>query len=442
MTAQNKASGFSLKAIYSTLAAALSFRHIDRDPNNRDVAIDHGGNDAESKPRMDHALQLSTVWACMRLISNAIAAMPLFVYERGEVGGRETRRVAREHPLYSILHDSPNADQTAFEFKRYLSWQLLGWGNFYAEIVRGPRGRIVSLEPLMASGMSVRRLENGSRQYTYQDGRGQTIYAEGDIWHLMGPSEDGLVGLSAIGVGWRSMERAANIGESGSRLFGGGMRPSGVVSVDPIFDPEQRKQMKAKLIEGTFNARAMGNMYLLEGGATYQQLTVNPIDAQMMEQMNASVEDICRWFGVPPAKIGHGTAVSNWGTGREQQNLGFLQEVLDPDLVMVEQSIVKWLIPRPERTTIFAEFARESLLRMDSKSRAEFYGKMIDKAVYTPNFCRGLENLEPVDGGDQLFMQSNMIPLNMVGKMTSTAQNDTIAQDTQGNDDELPDEIG
>ena len=439
---KNKASGFSLKAIYSSLTAALTFRHVDRDPNNRDIAIDHGGNDAESKPRTDRAIQLSTVWACMRLISNAIATTPLFVYERGEVEGRETRRVAREHPLYALLHDSPNADQTAFEFKRYLSWQLLGWGNFYALIVRGPRGRIISLEPLMASGMSVRRTANGTREYVYQDNRTQTTYGEDDIWHLMGPSEDGLVGLSPIGVGWRSMERAANIGESGSRLFGGAMRPSGVVSIDEILTKDQRDQMKVKLIDGVFGNRDLGRMHLLEGGAKYQQLTVNPIDAQMMEQMNASVEDICRWFGVPPAKIGHGTSVSNWGTGREQQNLGFLQEVLDPDFVMIEQSAAKWLLPRLERTTFFLEFGRESRLRMDSKSRAEFYGKMIDKAVYTPNFCRGLENLPPVDGGDELFMQSNMIPLNMVGKMTSTAQNDTIAQDTQGNDDELPDQSG
>lgn len=421
---KNKASRFSLKALYSTISAALAFRHLDRDPNNRDVAIDHGGNDAESAPRVDDALQLSTVWACMRLISNAIATMPLFVYERTETNGRETRRIAREHPLYAILHDSPNADQTSFEFRRYLAWQLLGWGNFYARKVRAGR-RIVSLDPLKASDMVVRRTAAGAREYVYQDGRTQTVYGEDDIWHLAGPSEDGLVGLSPIGVGWRSMERARNVGNASSRLFGGAMRPSGVVSIDAILEPDQRKQMKVKLIDGVFGNTDVGRMYLLEGGAKYEQLTINPVDAQMMEQLNASVEDICRWFGVPPAKVGHGTAVSNWGTGREQQNLGFLQEVLDPDLVMIEQSITKWLIVPSERARYFAEFARESLLRMDSASRASFYSTMVQNGVYTRNFCRGLENLEPLPGGDDLTIQSNMIPATLLGKGTNSAPQPT-----------------
>lgn len=427
MTVKNKASGFSLKAIYGSLKDALTFRHIDRDPGNRDIThADHPGHCAA--PRIDRAIQLSTVWACVRLISNSIAAMPLFFYERTETNGRDTRRIAREHPLYALLHDSPNADQTAFEFRRLLSWRLSLWGNFYALKVRSA-GRVIALNPLDPALMHVRRNMAGAREYVYADLSGQKIYSEDEVWHLGGVSEDGLTGLSPIGVGWRSLQRAQNVGDASTRLFGEGMRPSGIVGVKDIFTPIQRTQMKEKLIDGVFGSESLGRMYLLEGDAQYTQLTINPLDAQMMEQTNASVEDICRWFGMPPSKIGHGTAVSNWGTGREQQNLGFLQEVLDPDLVMIEQSIAKWLIPARDRAKYFAEFGREGLLRMDSAARAAFYGAMITNGVYTPDFCRSLENLEPMPGGDQLFMQSNMIPLNMVGKITSTAETGTIPDD-------------
>lgn len=432
--AKNKASGFSLKAIYGSIRAALSFRELDRDPGNRDITRGDYP-DTDCTPKVDRALQLSTVWACVRLISNSIAAMPLFIYERTETGGRETRRIARDHPLYSVLHDSPNADQTAFEFRRLVSWRLSLWGNFYA--LKGKsRGEIKTLDPLDPWLMTVRRNQYGEREYVYADPTGQKVYGEDEVWHLMGPSEDGLTGLSPIGVGWRSLARARNVNDASLRLFGGAMRPSGVVSIDEILDATQREQMKSKLIDGVFGDPSIGKLHLLEGGAKYQQLTINPVDAQMMEQLNASVEDICRWFGMPPSKIGHGTAVSNWGTGREQQNLGFLQEVLDPDLMMIEQSIAKWLMNPVERLTYFAEFGRESRLRMDSSSRANYYDKMIKAGVYTPNFCRALENLEPLPGGDQLFMQSAMLPLDKLGQVTPGTQTDTIPQENDAVEEE------
>lgn len=425
--AKNKASGFSLKAIYGSIRAALSFREMDRDPGNRDITRGDYP-DTDYNPKVDRALQLSTVWACVRLISNSIAAMPLFIYERTETGGRETRRIARDHPLYDLLHDSPNSDQTAFEFRRLLSWRLCLWGNFYALKAKNSR-KIVALDPLDPSLMTVRRTQFGEREYVYADPSGQKTYSEDDVWHIMCVSEDGLTGLSPIGVGWRSLARARSVNDASLKLFGGSMRPSGVVSIGEILTVEQREQMKAKLIDGVFGDPSIGRMHLLEGGATYSQLTINPVDAQMMEQLNASVEDICRWFGMPPSKIGHGTAVSNWGTGREQQELGYLKEVLDPDLTMIEQSIAKWLMSPVERKTFFAEFGRESRLRMDSNSRANYYDKMIKAGIYTPNFCRALENLEPLPGGDQLFMQSAMLPLDKLGQVTPGTQTDTIPQE-------------
>lgn len=428
MSDKGKANRFSLKSIYFSIGDALAWRQIDRDPGNRDVT--NGSYSIEDRtPRIDRALQLSTVWACVKLKANAVSTLPLFLYERTEVNGRESRRVAREHPLYRLLHDSPNADMTAREFWNSIEVRLDTWGNAF--VLKSYSGqRIIALDPLNPALVTVRRTTAGDLQYLYADPKGQKTYTERDIWHIKGFTEDGLTGMSPIGIGARSMARASSAEMASSTLFNGNMRPSGVVAVKEVLTPDQRKGMQSAIIDGVFGDARMGRQYLLEGGATYQQLTINPVDAQLIEQVNASVEDLCRWFGVPPAMIGHGTAVSNWGTGREQQNLGFLQYVIDPDLVSIEQSIAKNLLTPAERQKYFAEFSREGFFRMDSSGRSAYYDKMIKAAVYTPNFCRSLENLEPLPGGDNLFMQSNMIPLDMVGKITSTTQNpDTIAQE-------------
>jgi len=428
MSDKGKPKGLSLKAIYYSIRDALAYRELDRDPGNRDV-VNASWSTTDQTPRIDRALQLSTVWSCVRLVSNAVSTLPLMLYERTEVNGRESRRVAREHPLYRLLHDSPNADMTAREFWSSIEVRLLTWGNaFVLKTFSGTR--IVSLDPLDPGLVTVRRTPAGDLQYLYADPKGQKVYTERDVWHIKGFTEDGLTGLSPIGIGARSMARARSTEIASSTIFSGNMRPSGVVTVNEILTKDQRKQIQEAMIDGVFGDATLGRQYLMEGGAQYKQLTINPVDAQLMEQVNASVEDLCRWFQVPPAMVGHGTAVSNWGTGREQQNLGFLQYVVDPDLVSIEQSIAKNLLTPAERLKYFAEFSREGFFRMDSSGRAAFYDKMIKAGVYTPNFCRALENLEPKDGGDNLFMQSNMVPLDMAGKITSTTQNpDTIAQE-------------
>lgn len=415
------------KSISFSIGDALAYREVLRDPGNRDIVVNDPYN---ATPRIGRALQLSTVFACILLRANAVATMPLFLYERTETAGRDTRRIARDNPWYSILHDSPNADMTAFDFKRCLEIRLLTWGNFYAKKQYRQNGKPLALDPLDPALMTVRRTLDGAVTFVYADPKGQVEYTEDEIWHVKGFSEDGLTGMSPIAIGARSMLSAQNLANAGSKLFGDDLKPTAVLTRQEIFTREQRAQIKEAIKDGMITNTLGGPLRLIEGGMTYQQLAISPQDAQMIEQTNASVEDLCRWFGVPPSKIGHGTAVSNWGTGREQQNLGFLQEVLDPDLVMIEQSIAKCLLSPAERLRYFAEFGRESALRMDSASRAEFYSKMTQNGIYTRNFCRALENLEPIDGGDDLTVQSNLIPLSLLGKTTTTAPtSDTIAQD-------------
>lgn len=411
-----------VKGVFFSIRDALAYRLAVHDPN-KNITTNTGDVTTARTPSIDVALQLSTVWACIRLIAETISTLPLITYERTETDGRDTRKVARQHPLYALLHDSPNADMTAVEFWEAVLSGLLLWGNAYVLILRNGQGTIIALYPLNPAAVTVRRTKSGALSYLYATPAGQVEYGENNIWHVKGFGTDGLCGLSPISTGWRSMAGAAAAEVASSHLYTNQMRPAAVVSVKEFLAPDQRAQMKTKVMGAVFGSVQSGQLQLLEGGMEYKQLTMNPVDAQMLETRQYSVEDLCRWFGVPPAMIGHGTAVSNWGTGREQINMGFLQYVLRPYLVRIEQGIKKSLMTPAERLRYFAEYSLEGLLRADTQARAQFYSTMVQNGLKNRNECRALENDPPYEGGDEFTVQSNLIPLTLLGKITSTAQN-------------------
>lgn len=432
MTEKKTGLAAKAKAIYFSIRDALAYRQVDRDPGNRDVTINNRDYGSNAAPGVDRSLQLSTVWSCVRLISGTVAALPLFVYERVEINGVEGRRKARSHPLYALLHDSPNADMTASEFWEAVIVSLCTWGNAYVRKTYGYGGKLVSLDPIRPEEISVVRGRDGRPRYLHAGSRGHETYTEAEIWHIKGFGVDGLIGLSPIAVGCRSLQSATNIENAASNTFGGNMRPSGIVKIKDILDQNQRKQLQNVLVDSVFSSREMGKLHLLEGGAEYQALTINPVDAQLMEQRGASVEDLCRWFQVPPSMIGHGTAVSNWGTGRQEINLGFKQYVLEQYTHKIEQSIAKHLLTPVERIRYYAEYSFEGLLRSDSAGRAAFYKQALFDGWMCVNEVRALENLPPVPGGDIYRVQSSMVPLDQLGKEPETEpETDTIAQENE-----------
>jgi HK97 family phage portal protein len=439
MSKDTKAGGWSIKQIFYSLRDAVSLRHFYRDPNNRDITrepIGGGSARGDASPRIDRALQLSTVWSCVRLISGTISTLPLFMYERAEKNGRTVRVVAREHPLFTLLHDSPNADMTPVEFWEAIAVGLLTWGNAYVLKTRSG-GRLVALDPLNPAEVTVVRSLDGDVRYVHADARGRREYTEAEVWHIKGFGSDGLIGLSPIGMGWRSMLGAANVEQAASRVFGGNMRPSGVVTIEEILNTDQRGMMKEVIEKGVFGNDQMGYVHLLEGGAKFQQLTINPVDAQMAETLARSVEDICRWFQVPPSMIGHGTAVSNWGTGREQINLGFKQYVLEQYTKRIEKSINKHLLTPAERKRYYAEYSFEGMLRADSAGRSAFYSTALQNGWMTRNEVRELENWEAVDGADDLTCQSNLVPVKLLGK-SPAASTPPEPEETENDD---PDQV-
>lgn len=409
------------KGIFFSIRDALSWRQAVHDPY-KNVTTNYENAPAGRNPGIDTALQLSTVWACIRLIAETISTLPLITYEKVTINGREVRQVAKNIPLYGLLHDSPNADMTAVEFWEAVLFGLLSWGNAYVLKSYGAGNKLVALTPLNPALVTPRRTPGGALEYLYAKPSGQVTYSERDIWHVKGFGTDGLEGLSPIGVGWRSMASATAAEVASADTFTNNMRVSGVVSVKEFLNPDQREQMKTKVMGAVFGSSRTGQLQLLEGGAEFKQLSLNPIDAQMLETRQYSVEDLCRWFSVPPAMVGHGTAVSNWGTGREQQNMGFVQYVLRAYMVRIEQGVKKSLMTPAERLRYFAEYSLDALLRADTETRFRVYSTAVQNGLKTRNEVRALENDPPVEGGDELTVQSNLIPLTMLGKITNTAQ--------------------
>lgn len=372
------------------------------------------GRETGQSVNSETAMQLSVVFACVKLIAETVATLPLIVYQRKPKG----RVVASGHNLYGLLHDSPNADQTAVEFWEEAVANIALRGRCFVHAPRDVVGDVIELRVLDYERMGTPRiLTNGTRVFPYNHPtRGLVEYTDREVWQ-----QKGFGGLSVIQYGARSMGAALATEKAGSKLYSNDMRPVAVVTRDEILNRTQRAQVKEAIQDGMMSSIEGGPLRLIEGGMKYQQLSLSAEDAQLLETRQFSVEDLCRWFGMNPAMIGHGTSVSNWGTGREQINLAFLQYVLRAYTKRLEQGITKWLIKPEERRKIYAEFSVEGLLRADSAGRAAFYSTMVQNGLMTRNEIRDLENLDAMDGGDELTIQSNLVPATMLGQGTTPA---------------------
>lgn len=358
-------------------------------------------------------LGLSAAWACVNLLSGTIASLPLMVYRTKSDSARE---VARDHPLYRLLHDSPNFDQTAVDYWEFKAASIELWGNAYSRKVR-ENGRIVALEPIQPDIVNVRRLENGDIEYRWsQDGKSYVL-TDREVLHIRGFGGNPLGGMSTLTFGRHAFGLATAIDRAAGKTFSNGMRPSGVLSVKEFMTPVQRAQIENALQEkflGTINA---GRPFIAEGGMQWHQLTINPEDAQMLQSRAFSVEEICRFFGVPPHMVGHTEKSTSWGTGLEQQTLGFQKFTLRRRLKRIEQALEKQLLTPDDRASgITIEFNLEGLLRGDSKARAAFYQSGLTNGWMTINEVRALENMPPVEGGNVPRMQSQNVPITQVGQ--------------------------
>lgn len=375
----------------------------------------NGRNDDDNWNRdcgPDAAMQIATVWACIRLVAETISTLPMLVYRQQEDGGRV---VAKDHPLYELLHDSPHFDFTAVEFWEGVAASLCVAGNAYAEkkymsprTAANPYPRIVALEPLSANAVEVYRTEGGARRYRYhRPGKRPREIAEEDMFHVRGFGNGGDEGLSPISYARNTLNSARATAKSATKLYDGNMRHQGVLKMAQGLTPEQRVQARENILNPIVN----GGSGILEHGMEFQNLTMSAQDAQMLETMSFQIEEICRWFRVPPFMVGHTQKSTSWGTGLEQQNIGFLIYSLRPYLSRIEQSIRRSLMNPMERKSLTAEFKVEGLLRGDSAARMTTYATGVQNGIYSRNEVRSWENLPPKDGADELTVQSQNVPV-------------------------------
>lgn len=354
-------------------------------------------------------LALSAAWACVNLLAGTIASLPLVVYRTGPDGQRQ---VARDHPLYRLLHDSPNYDQTSMDFWEGGVAALEIRGNMHARLERSA-GRIVALSPIFDP--TVRRVANGSLRYRWTENGKSFDEPQENVLHVRGFGGSPLGGLSTLTYGRQVFGLSSAVNIAAATTFAQGVRPSLILSAPAERTLGDRRDAIEKALQekhaGAMNA---GRPMLLEGGLTPHQISFSPEDAQMLESRAFSVEEVCRLFGVPPHMIGHTEKSTSWGTGLEQQTLGFQKFTLRKRLKRIEQALMKQLLTPADRAVgITIEFNLEGLLRGDSAGRAAFYKDMTSMGAMTINEVRGLENLPPVEGGDVPRMQSQNIPISM-----------------------------
>ena len=360
---------------------------------------------------VDKSLHLSAVWACVRVISETISTLPLKIYERKPDG---SKIVATDHPVYQILCRQPAIDLTPARFMQMIPASICLRGNSFSEKLFF-RKELVGIRPLLPQYMNVGSDDAGRITYKYSDPVTKTereIPRE-NIMHIRGFSLDAAVGLTPIQFGADIIGSALATHEAASNVFKNGLQNSGFMTSSVPLNPEQRTALRNNLQQfmGSNNA---GKVMLLEGGFDYKGITINPETAQLLESRSFSIEEICRWFGVPPVIIGHMEKQSSWASSIESLYTQFLITGLRPMLVNIEQEIGRCLLDNDDR--YFAEFAVEGLLRADSNGRASYYKQALQDGWMNRNEVRAKENLPPIDGGDKFTIQLNMTTLDKVGQ--------------------------
>ena len=371
-------------------------------------------SDADEPITDQNILGISAVWACVNLLAGTIASLPLMVYR---TNSRGERTLARDHPLFRILHDSPNYDQTATDFWEYSSASIELWGNSYAAIERNGGGRVAALTPLRPDSVSVRRLENGNLEYRWTMDGENHVGSDRAILHIRGFGGDPLGGMSTLHFGRHAFGLARAIDRAAAGTFSNGMIAQTALTFERWLTDEQRNLAETKLSEKYIGAKNSGRPIILEGGTKIDVLSIKPEDAQMLESRGFSVEEVCRFFGVPPFMVGHTQKVTSFGSGLEQQVLGFQKFTLRRRLKRIEQALEKQLLTPAERAAgLTIEFNLEGLLRGDSTARSAFYQSALTNGWMTINEVREKENLPRVEGGDVPRMQMQNVPITEAGK--------------------------
>jgi HK97 family phage portal protein len=355
------------------------------------------------------ALSTSAVYACVRILSEAVAGLPLHVYEYTNDNGKE--RIPK-HPLYHLLHDEPNPEMTSFVFRETMMSHLLLYGNAYAQIVRDGRGYPVALYPLPPSKVTVDRAEGGELVYTYysDDTGKQTKLRRPNILHIPGLGYDGIVGYSPIALAKQAIGTAIAVEEYGARFFSNGASPGGVLEFPgTVKDIQRVKESWNAGYQGSDNAHKVA---LLEEGAKWSAISIPPEQAQFLETRKFTITEIARIYRVPPHMLAdlERATFSNV----EHLSLEFVKFSVSPWVQRWEQSLFQALVLPSEKKLLTIRFNLDGLLRGDYASRMSGYATARQNGWLSANDIRDLEEMNRIpaeEGGDLYLINGSMTKL-------------------------------
>ena len=370
------------------------------------------------------AIQVSTVYACVRVIAETVASLPLHLYEETDEGSRK----AVKHPLYRLLHDEPNPEMTSFVLRETLLSHMLLWGNAYCQIIRNGRGQIISLYPLLPDRMEVDRDKNGSLIYIYATADGKrTSIQPINILHIPGMGFDGIVGYSPIAMEKNAIGLGMAAEEYGSRFFSNGATPSGVLThPNTVKNPAGLRHSWNAAYGGNANA---GRVAILEEGLKFERISMPNNEAQFLETRKFQVSEICRIFRVPPHLVGdleHATF-----SNIEHQSISFGVHTIRPWLVRMEQSMNRALISDNEKARFYTRFNMDGLLRGAYKERMEGYAIARQNGWMSANDIRELESMNPIsdeEGGSAYLVNGNMVSISQALKSNKEEYGEKILE--------------
>ena len=410
-----------------------------------DKAADAGysflfGRTTSGKPVNERtAMQTTAVYACVRILAEAVASLPLHVYEYQDDGGK---KLVHDHPLYYLLHDEPNPEMTSFVFRETLMSHLLIWGNAYAQIIRDGAGRVLGLYPLLPDKMDVQRDDRGNIYYVYSRNSDENpmfkeygdirLKAE-DVLHIPGLGFDGLIGYSPIAMAKNAVGMTLACEEYGASFFANGANPGGVLEHPGVLkDPSKVRESWNSVYRGVNNAHKIA---VLEEGMKYQQIGIPPEEAQFLETRKFQINEIARLYRIPPHMVGDldKSSFSNI----EQQSLEFVKYTLDPWVIRWEQSLQRSLLLPGEKGKYFIKLNVDGLLRGDYQSRMNGYAVGRQNGWFSANDIREMENMNPIpdeQGGNLYLINGAMTKLEDAGAFakTDTGPQNTPAQENSG----------
>ena len=355
------------------------------------------------------ALTLAVYFGCVRAVAEDIAKIPFVLYRRS---GDRTRARAFAHPVYRTLHDQANPHAGAMTVREMMTGHALTWGNAYAEIDVRPEG--VYLWPIHPS--RVRYYYAGDRlvyEVSKSDGTFEATIDSGRIFHLRGMGGDGIGGYSVLSYAAQSIGLGLAQHTFTAQFFGQGTTGGMVLHHPAALSDQAIAHLRDQFSDRYAGPKNAHKVKILEEGMTAENMTIPPDDAQLLESRQFSIEDVCRWFRLPPHKVQH--LMRSTFSNIESQALEYVTDTLLSWARRWEQESDRKLLLPEERDEFYAKHLMQGLLRGDHKSRSEFYNRMFQVGAMSPNDIREAEDMNPVDGGDRYFVPANMVPIEQAG---------------------------